>query len=132
MKAREEIDRVKPTGALAVVGLINIAFSKTGLNILGAKEDIGDAPFTAGQLAGAKALGDSGVTNQQGFIPNWETAFTQPIHGVLVVAGETWKTVNNRLDHARNVLGQSIRVVYDLKGTVRPEELGLKVSNHTI
>ncbi|KAG8683211.1 hypothetical protein FRC08_014464, partial [Ceratobasidium sp. 394] len=109
-------------GALIPLPLLNIAFSQKGLNALGIKDDIGDPAFSKGQFADAETLGDQGTTTDKGFDPHWEAAFKGRIDGVLLVAGESWTTVNLAALAALATLGLSVRVVYRLKGAVRPGE----------
>ncbi|KAG8742055.1 hypothetical protein FRC10_002081, partial [Ceratobasidium sp. 414] len=107
-------------GSLIPLPLLNIAFSQQGLNALGIKDDIGDAAFSKGQLADAQTLGDQGTTTNRGFDPHWEPAFKNRIDGVLLAAGESWNTVDLVVKTALDTLGQSVTVVYSLKGAVRP------------
>ncbi|KAG9090903.1 hypothetical protein FRC06_000831, partial [Ceratobasidium sp. 370] len=44
------------------------------------------------------------------------------IDGVLLAAGESWMTVNHVVNTALETLGHSVRVVYRLKGAVRPKD----------
>ncbi|KAG8796496.1 hypothetical protein FRC12_021129 [Ceratobasidium sp. 428] len=123
-RAKENIDqaRKRTPGCLIPLPFLNIAFSQQGLNALGITEDIGDVPFSKGQFADAGNLGDEGTTDAEGFHPKWESAFTNRIDGVLLAAGESWKTVNYVVKAAVDTLGLSIHVVYSLKGSVRPGE----------
>ncbi|KAG8695691.1 hypothetical protein FRC09_008999, partial [Ceratobasidium sp. 395] len=123
-RAKENIDqaRKRTPGCLIPLPFLNIAFSQQGLNALGITEDIGDVPFSKGQFADAGNLGDEGTTDAEGFHPKWESAFTNRIDGVLLAAGESWKTVNYVVKAAVDTLGPSIQVVYYLKGSVRPGE----------
>ncbi|KAG8690103.1 hypothetical protein FRC09_012136 [Ceratobasidium sp. 395] len=110
-------------GSLIPLPLLNIAFSQQGLNALGIIDDIGDPAFSKGQLADAEGLGNQGAVTDGGFDPHqWETAFKSRIDGVLLAAGESWKTVNQVVKTALDTLRHSVRVVYKLKGAVRPKD----------
>ncbi|QRV75637.1 Dyp-type peroxidase family [Ceratobasidium sp. AG-Ba] len=121
LKAIDEGRKQRP-GELVHLPFLNIAFSQQGLNALGIKDNIGDTAFTHGQLADAETLGDQGTQTDTGFDPKWQTAFKHRIDGVLLAAGESWKTVNDVVKEALEILGHSIQVVYSLKGSVRPGE----------
>ncbi|KAG8793135.1 hypothetical protein FRC12_003771 [Ceratobasidium sp. 428] len=108
--------------SLIPLPLLNIAFSQQGLNALGVTDDIGDAAFSKGQFADAEGLGDQGTVTDDGFDPHWEPAFRSRIDGVLLAAGESWKTVNQVVKTALDTLQHSVRVVYKLKGAVRPKD----------
>jgi hypothetical protein len=110
----------KDPGCLIPLQLLNIAFSQQGLHALGINDDLGDVPFSQGQHADAQALGDEGTTTDKGFDPHWEHAFKGRIDGILLSAGESWKTVNETIKTALDTLKHSIRIVYKLKGSVRP------------
>ncbi|ELU39976.1 peroxidase TAP [Rhizoctonia solani AG-1 IA] len=49
-------------------------------------------------------------------------AFKNRVDGVLVIAGESWVSVAAKVAEAMAVLTTSVRVVYTLKGSVRPGE----------
>ncbi|KAG9085843.1 hypothetical protein FRC07_013275, partial [Ceratobasidium sp. 392] len=124
-RAKQAIDqaRKKNPGCLIPLPFLNIAFSQQGLNALNITDDIGDVAFSNGQFNDAHNLGDEGITDADGkFHPRWESAFTGRIDGVLLAAGESWKTVNYVVKAAVDTLGRSIQVVYSLKGSVRPGE----------
>ncbi|CAE6483679.1 unnamed protein product [Rhizoctonia solani] len=122
IEARNKIHfkKAQKTGGLIPLAFLNIAFSQTGLNALNVTGDIKDRAFAKGQLADAKSLGDDGVTEPDGFYPNWEAAFKQRVDGVLLVAGESWDSVNCRTLEVLGAFGSSLRVVYRLKGSARP------------
>ncbi|KAG8736144.1 hypothetical protein FRC10_009652 [Ceratobasidium sp. 414] len=122
IRSREAIAQAKQAnpGSLVPLPLLNIAFSRRGLDALGIKDDLGDAVFSAGQLADARNLGDEGKTIGGKFDPNWEQAFKTRIDAVLLVVGETWVTVNAKVAEALQTFGDSVRVVDNLKASVRP------------
>ncbi|KAF8755087.1 hypothetical protein RHS01_05361 [Rhizoctonia solani] len=124
VEARKNIEDQKSRlgGGLVPLAFLNIAFSKSGLKELDITEDLGDQPFALGQLRDAENLGDDGVTEADGFHPSWEQAFKNRVDGVLVVAGESWVSVAAKVAEAMAVLTTSVRVVYTLKGSVRPGE----------
>ncbi|KAB5592132.1 Peroxidase 2 [Ceratobasidium theobromae] len=122
IEARKNIEEAKAQGLCGLIpcNFLNIAFSQKGLNTLGISDKMQDDAFTDGQLANAEGLGDDGIKESGGFEPNWETAFKHPIDGVLLVAGESWNSVNNRVKDALLFLGDSVLVAYRLKGSTRP------------
>ncbi|GAB1527441.1 dye-decolorizing heme-containing peroxidase [Rhizoctonia solani] len=124
VEARKNIEDQKSQlgGGLVPLAFLNIAFSKSGLKELDITEDLGDQPFALGQLRDAENLGDDGVTEADGFHPSWEQAFKNRVDGVLVIAGESWVSVAAKVAEAMAVLTTSVRVVYTLKGSVRPGE----------
>lgn len=92
---------------------------------LGMPDDIGDAVFTAGMLADAQNLGDTGSTSASGFNPDWIPEFKKQMDGVFLVAGDGHHTVNQQIQHIRTIFGvghsdASIDVVLNLSGDVRP------------
>ncbi|QRV75636.1 Dyp-type peroxidase family [Ceratobasidium sp. AG-Ba] len=122
IRSRDAIAEAKKAnpGTLIPLALLNIAFSQKGLDALGIKDDLGDRVFSAGQLADAGNLRDEGTTIDNTFDPKWEQAFKTRIDGVLIVAGESWVSVNKKVDDTLKTFGTSIRVIYNLKGSVRP------------
>ncbi|KAL1597921.1 hypothetical protein SLS60_008409 [Paraconiothyrium brasiliense] len=114
---------------LSVVG-VNIAFSQKGLTALGVTDDLKDPLFAAGQKADAFDLADKGTGDtKDGFKPDWDDAFLQEkqeIHGVILVAGDSFETVDGKLDEVKGLLStdgtSSIAQVATLAGDVRPGE----------
>lgn len=104
------------------LSFLNIAFSQRGLHKIDVNDDIGDFAFAEGQLHQAEILGDDGVKTSTGFDPHWEPAFKDGVDGVLLIAGDSWKSVNATVAAALHTLGTSVKVVYKLKGSVRPGE----------
>ncbi|KAF8582001.1 DyP-type peroxidase [Ramaria rubella] len=93
---------------------VNIAFSNRGLSALGIFEDLGDSDFRSGQFSDASNLGDPGTTN-------WVNAFTgSNIHGVFLLASDSWDHVNATLSQIQSDLDGSIQEVYSLQGAMRP------------
>jgi hypothetical protein len=127
----EEAKKRNP-GTLVPLAFLNISFSKKGLDALNIQDDLGDDPFSQGQLADAQNLGDDGKVETDGFDPSWEAAFKTRVDGVLVVAGESWKSINAKLAEATGALGNSIRLVYCLKGSVRPGNQKVKSAHFII
>ena len=107
---------------LIPLSFLNIAFSQRGLHKIDVNDDIGDIGFSEGQFHQAEKLGDNGDKTSEGSDPHWEPAFKDVIHGVLPVAGDSWKSVNATVAAALHILGASVKVVYNLKGSVRPGE----------
>ncbi|CAE6486107.1 unnamed protein product [Rhizoctonia solani] len=121
IEARKTIQEKKSQQAgLIPLAFSNIAFSKKGLDALGITDNLGDQPFAGGQLADARNLGDDGTTGPSGFDPVWETAFKHRVDGVFVLAGESWASINVKIVEILKDFATSIRVVYRLKGSVRP------------
>ncbi|KAG8702638.1 hypothetical protein FRC09_004628 [Ceratobasidium sp. 395] len=122
IRAREAIAKTKQaqSGNLVPLALLNIAFSRHGLDALKIKDDLGDGVFSAGQLADAKNLGDAGMMASGKFDPDWEQAFKTRMDGLMIVAGESWVTVNNKVTETLKKFGDCVRVVYQLKSSVRP------------
>lgn len=92
---------------------------------LGITDDIGDGPFTAGQFAGAEGLHDKGTTTNGAFQPNWDPAFLNGVHGMIIVAGDCQSTVDERLLEATSILqlggpNATCHDVLRLHGAVRP------------
>ncbi|MCJ1287576.1 hypothetical protein MMC26_006928 [Xylographa opegraphella] len=103
---------------------VNIAFTQKGLLELGINnEKIGDTAFENGMLANAAALGDPGSTSPSG--PDWIPAFKQHIHGMILVSGESPKTVHEKLAKVKDIFSvgrhdASIHEVKHIGGNVRP------------
>lgn len=93
---------------------------------MGINDKIGDDAFDAGMLAGAAALGDPGTTSSSGaFSPNWIPAFKHDIHGVILIAGDSHKTVDEKLAQIESIFRVGahhalIHEVYRMVGDVRP------------
>ncbi|CAE6395685.1 unnamed protein product, partial [Rhizoctonia solani] len=90
---RRKIKDAKAQQAVGLVpmALMNIAFSRNGLNALGIKESLNqtdpDDPFEQGQLDNAERLGDPGQIGPGGFETHWDQEFKSRIDGVFLVAG---------------------------------------------
>ena len=93
---------------------------------MGINDKIGDDAFDAGMLAGAAALGDPGTNSPSGtFSPNWIPAFKHDIHGVILIAGDSHKTVDEKLAQIESIFRVGahhalIHEVYRTVGDVRP------------
>ena len=93
---------------------------------MGINDEINDSAFDAGMLAGAEALGDQGTKSSSGvFSPNWIPAFKHDIHGVVLIAGDSHKTVDEKLAQIENIFRVGahhalIHEVYRTVGDVRP------------
>jgi hypothetical protein len=59
--------------------ILNVAFSATGMKVLGVKDELQDPYFSAGQFVDANALGDAGTSG-------WHTGFKGATHGLFVLA----------------------------------------------
>ncbi|KAF2107993.1 hypothetical protein BDV96DRAFT_531454 [Lophiotrema nucula] len=112
--------------ALSIVG-VNISFSHLGLvQLIGeakAKE-INDDLFIGGQKKDAKDLHDRGKTDGDKFTPAWDAAFLKDIHGVILITGDSFDSVSQKLNEVKRVFSKdgvsSITDVATLAGDVRP------------
>lgn len=109
------------------VAFTNIAFSARGLQKLGVNAgDAGDEGFTNGMLPDAKALGDAGragggADGTQAFDPAWLPEFKGgAIDGVILVAGDSARSVHHALDKALAALHHTVHQVFKISGNVRP------------
>ena len=83
-----------------------------------------DKNFQTGQKADAVKLGDKGTTTGGTFVPDWDPAFLQDIHAVILVTGDSRLTVNNKLNQIKGIFGAgsttaSIKEVTTIIGDVR-------------
>ncbi|CAE6387973.1 unnamed protein product [Rhizoctonia solani] len=122
---RQEIKDAKSRQAVGLVpmALMNIAFSRNGLNALGIAESLNqtdsDDPFEQGQLDNAERLGDPGQIGPGGFDPHWDQEFKSRIDGVFLVAGESIESVNGKVAKIQAIFGDSIGEVLRFSGAVR-------------
>lgn len=100
---------------------------------MGITDEIGDTAFDTGMLAGAKDLGDIGTSPPNGpFDPDWIPAFKQDIDGLILITGDSYATVAEKLAEiekillvqARNpIIHEVIRLVGDVRsGKVKGHE----------
>lgn len=128
LKDRKAVRDHKQNGKetlLTLVG-VNIAFSHQGFVKLGIDDSnlSNDKSFQTGQRADAVNLKDKGTTTGGTFVPDWEPAFLQDIHAVILIAGDSHLTVNNKLNQIRDIFGvgsatASIKEVTTIVGDVR-------------
>ncbi|KDQ17406.1 hypothetical protein BOTBODRAFT_106029, partial [Botryobasidium botryosum FD-172 SS1] len=112
--------RNKGEGLLKFAGT-NIGFSQTGLTKLGITDSLGDPAFTAGQLASAKALGDDGTTDaSNNFTPNWLPEFKGDTHGIILIGGDSFASVNEAADKVEYILGGTIKAILKVQANARP------------
>ncbi|KAI9652145.1 MAG: hypothetical protein M1831_007177 [Alyxoria varia] len=121
---RQKIIEERRNG-LVKVSAVNITFSNKGLKLLGIEDDIGDAAFNEGMLAGAQALGDSGKLVDNNFDPEWEPAFKKDIHGSVNIAADCEATVSHTLKDIEAIFEvgnptSSIKETLKLSGKTRP------------
>ena len=89
-------------------------------------DEIGDSAFDGGQFADASDLGDQGTTDSSGkFTPNWIPAFKSPIHGVILISGDSQVTVDLTWATIQTIFAvgsplATIHEVLTLVGNVRP------------
>ncbi|KAL2049284.1 hypothetical protein ABVK25_010462 [Lepraria finkii] len=123
----------KITRPLLKISGVNISFSTKGLKKMGITDEIGDTAFDTGMLAGAKDLGDIGTSPPNGpFDPDWIPAFKQDIDGLILITGDSYATVAEKLAEiekillvqARNpIIHEVIRLVGDVRsGKVKGHE----------
>lgn len=104
--------------------------SPSQLTVIPPSTDALDDPlFAAGQRADAFALADKGTGDTpETFVPDWDDAFlqtTQEIHGVLLVAGDSFETVSAKLEDVKKIFNgdadeEVVKEVATLAGDVRP------------
>ena len=114
-KAIQDHRKYHRDGLVPITGT-NIAFSSAGLKKLGitdlldlaldnTKNPIPGKPgaFSLGQFADAEFLGDPGrkqptANDPNHYEPAWRNEFKQPVHGVVLITGDTWERVEARSD----------------------------------
>jgi len=114
-------------GTLITLVGVNIAFSHLGFTQLGIDDSTltNDPNYLTGQKKDSQALGDPGTTTGTTFTPDWNPAFLQNIHGVILVSGDSHRTVDHKLHQIKGIFGvgsqdASIKEVISLVGDVRP------------
>ncbi|OCH94868.1 peroxidase TAP [Obba rivulosa] len=117
-------DKGVPPPLLKLAG-VNIAFSHSGLAKLGITDEIGDTAFDGGMLADAQDLGDQGTTSGGTFTPNWIPAFKNPVHGVILISGDSHVTTAATLLEIEKIFAvgtsnATLHEVLRLVGDVRP------------
>lgn len=131
LKDRDLIKEHKKKGHKTLIPLVgvNIAFSHLGFVKLGIDDSsLGGAtdPFIIGQFKDStQNLGDAGTQTTSGLVPNWDTAFVQPLHGVILISGESHETLHKKKLEIECIFGvrtiqPSIFEVTSLRGDVRP------------
>ncbi|KAG6810025.1 hypothetical protein H0H92_013639 [Tricholoma furcatifolium] len=129
LKDRQDIDDHKRKGnksLLKIVG-VNIAFSHKGFVALGIDDTTltqVEPSFAQGQKENAQSLGDKGTGTVPNFVPDWDPAFLQDIHAVILISGESHPSVNEKFGEIKNIFGigktPSIKEVTTIVGDVRP------------
>ncbi|KAG8687219.1 hypothetical protein FRC11_007576 [Ceratobasidium sp. 423] len=125
-KHRQDIKEAKvlQSKSLIPMALVNIAFSRQGINKLGITQLINPYealdPFETSQLAMARRLGDPGTYESSGFQPYWEEVFKSLVDGVFIVAGESLESVDHKVTYIKELFGDSIQESYRLSGSLRP------------
>jgi hypothetical protein len=146
LKDRQDIDDRKKKGDKTLIPMsgINIAFSHKGLakvwnNLcsphvrrlsylqIGVNDSdlTRDANFAGGQKNDAESLGDKGTGTGPTYVPDWEPAFLQDIHGLILVCGDSHESAKKALDGAKQTFGigtpnPCIKEVTTIIGDVRP------------
>jgi len=128
LKDRKDIEehKKKKLPDLLPIVSVNLAFSHTGFTKLGIDDSTlvaGDSdPFKVGQKADATNLGDPKKADGN---PDWDPAFLQEIHGVILIAGNSHLNVNKKKLEIETLFGvntplASIKEVTSIIGDVRP------------
>ncbi|KAF8879817.1 hypothetical protein BD779DRAFT_1446702 [Infundibulicybe gibba] len=128
---RSEVQHHKKSGGAELIRLsgINIAFSHFGLQKLGIddKSLTVDTAFQSGQRVDAFNLGDDGKGSGNDFNPEWDPAFKQQIHGVILSTADSDETLKGTTAmveetfHLRSHQVKSpITIVKSITGVVRP------------
>ncbi|TFK38587.1 hypothetical protein BDQ12DRAFT_631188 [Crucibulum laeve] len=121
-KRKDERLGTKPH-LIPLVG-VNIAFSHLGFKELKIDDTkLIDTAFLRGQRLDAANLGDKGTGSGDNFVPDWEPAFKEEIHGVILVAGDSHTSVNKQLWQIEEIFGDSIYKVTAVRGDARPGDL---------
>jgi len=90
--------------------MVNVAFSQSGLNALGVRDNLNDSVFSGGQFVDAANLGDPGTND-------WIPAFKGTgIHGVFTLAYDNTVVFDKTLPG----ISVCIKQVYNLTGKMRP------------
>jgi hypothetical protein len=92
---------------------------------MGITDDIGDSVFNKGMLADAENLGDKGTKSSDAFDPQWLDEYKEEIHGVILVTGDSHKTVQGKLEEIKDIFSvgekdATIHKVLSVVGDVRP------------
>ena len=92
---------------------------------MGITEELGDNVYKAGMLADAQSLGDKGTTSSGTFDPDWDPAFKNGVHGVILITGDCHPTVSETLREIEKIFSVRapnalIHEVKRLVGDVRP------------
>ncbi|KAH6902597.1 peroxidase TAP [Coprinopsis sp. MPI-PUGE-AT-0042] len=118
-------------GLVPVVG-INVAFSHLGFQAMGVDDSsLSDAnnardPFKIGQREDAvENLGDNFVPSADGNVPDWDPAFLQPIHGVILVAADCHENAEKSIEKIEEIFRAdthraSISQIKLIRGDARP------------
>ncbi|TFK20175.1 Dyp-type peroxidase [Coprinopsis marcescibilis] len=117
-------------GLIQIVG-VNVSFSHLGFQKLGINDSTlfggnTNDPFSVGQLNDAvRNLGDPTKETPNGVVPDWEKEFLQPIHGLILIAGESHATTDKKLKEVEAIFGvgsktPSVKKVKLIRGDVRP------------
>jgi len=100
-------------------GFVKLGIDDSSLAFLGAAD-----PFIIGQKQDAiNNLGDPRQSN--GTTPDWDPAFLQDIHGVILISGESHSTIEKKKAEIDRIFrvdtpSAAIKVIITLRGDVRP------------
>ncbi|GLB42844.1 putative peroxidase [Lyophyllum shimeji] len=132
LKDRKAIEDHKRKGDKTLITMVgvNIAFSHKGFVTIGIDDSTltsTEPNFLLGQKEDAKNLGDKGTGDIPNFVPDWEPAFLQDIHAVILISGDSHGTVDKKLRQIKEIFGlapgnhkPSIKEVIAVVGDVRP------------
>jgi hypothetical protein len=82
--------------------------------------DLNEPVFSAGQRLDSNALGDTGNTVNNEFIPEWDAGFLQQLDGVILYTAETKETLKQKIKEIDHILHGSYKIVTSLYCNVRP------------
>ncbi len=94
---------------------------------MGINDDLGDTAFNKGQLADSQSLGDPRTPGRDNtFTPDWIKEFKNPVHGVIIISGDSDLSVEatHRVVTCVFNIGfrPTLHKVRTLKGVVRPND----------
>jgi hypothetical protein len=68
-------------------------------------------PFWSGQRGDAVYLGDRMLGSDH---PNWDDSFLQPVHGVIIITGDTEETIKEKKDEVDRIFDSSSNGIRDI------------------
>ena len=109
---------------------VNVGFSHTAMKLFGLGDSLGDDAYVRGQQQDSKFLGDAGTQRGALWMPNWDDAFNEAIHGVFLIVAYNEKVATTFIQELESKLHIEpdilcIEKVYVLHGFPRPGEESL-------